>query len=296
MCFVQEKGPGLWGLWKKIRAFPDRLKSERNVRIRKWKAEYFGNSLPHNSFRKAWLLGLIKTYLLCWGAVMKMGKVEINTLFFQEKVETSVRLSLIAETVFYEVCSKSNASRCILLAHDVRGRCWWFGGRGWTFPSISRSVSLTGDIWQQRGILTQWCLMWKCIWSKGVSLNSSMQKHWHPRTCIDACCTVMVSRQWKWARWGGGWCISAVTLVQSLFIGSLSLECKHVESRKAQGTYTMSNTKPVNGLWIGCEKKPQNKDLSHALASPITPWLKGAERWAHQCKALVYLQHCKSRC
>lgn len=42
--------------------------------------------------------------------------------------------------------------------------------------------------------------------------------------------------------------MSTVTLVQNLFIGSLSLECKHVELRKAQGTYTMSNTKPVNGL------------------------------------------------
>lgn len=42
---------------------------------------------------------------------MKKGKVEINTLFFQEKVEIFLRLSLIALTVFYEAYS----SYCILL-------------------------------------------------------------------------------------------------------------------------------------------------------------------------------------
>ena len=38
------------------------------------------------------------------------------------------------------------------------------------------------DRWQQRGSLTEWCLTWKCVWSKYVSLNSPMQKrlhHWY---------------------------------------------------------------------------------------------------------------------
>jgi hypothetical protein len=38
---------------------------------------------------------------------------------------------------FYEGPSESNAY-FIMLAHDVRGRCWWYGSRCWTFPPIVR--------------------------------------------------------------------------------------------------------------------------------------------------------------
>ena len=38
------------------------------------------------------------------------------------------------------------------------------------------NVLLPCNRWQQRGRLTEWCLTWKYIWSKGVPLNSSMQK------------------------------------------------------------------------------------------------------------------------
>ena len=34
-------------------------------------------------------------------------------------------------------CFKSNASYFIMLAHDVRGECWWYGYRGWTFHQYS---------------------------------------------------------------------------------------------------------------------------------------------------------------
>ena len=34
----------------------------------------------------------------------------------------------------YEGCSKSNASHFIMLVHDVRGKCWWYGSR-LIFPS-----------------------------------------------------------------------------------------------------------------------------------------------------------------
>ena len=81
-------------------------------------------------------------------------------------------------------CSESNASYFILLAHNVRGRCWWGGNRGWTFPPIFLYVLLPCDRWQQRGSLSQQCLTWKCRWSKGVSLNASMQKKRHPLTFI----------------------------------------------------------------------------------------------------------------
>jgi len=113
----------------------------------------------------------------------------------------------------YELCSKSNTSCFITLAHAVRGRRWWYSSRGWTFPPIFYSMLLLCDRWQQRGALTQWHLTWKCIWSKGVALNSSMWKTSLPLSFIDACWMFMEIKQWKWAHRGSGWCLSAVATV-----------------------------------------------------------------------------------
>ena len=35
-------------------------------------------------------------------------------------------------------------------------------------------------------------------------------KKWHPLTFMDACWIFMDTKQWMWAQWGSGWCISAV--------------------------------------------------------------------------------------
>ena len=35
--------------------------------------------------------------------------------------------------------------------------------------------------------MTEWCLTWKCIWSKGVSFNSSMKKILYSLAFTDAC-------------------------------------------------------------------------------------------------------------
>ena len=51
---------------------------------------------------------------------------------------------------------------------------------GWTFLTIFHYILLLFARWQQRGSLTKWCLIWKCVWSKGVSLNSSMWKKMAP--------------------------------------------------------------------------------------------------------------------
>ena len=59
-------------------------------------------------------------------------------------------------------------------AHNLRGRCWCYGSRGWTFLPIFCYILLLCDRWQHRSSLTEWCLTWKYILSKGVSLNSSM--------------------------------------------------------------------------------------------------------------------------
>ena len=101
----------------------------------------------------------------------------------------------------------------MMFAHDIRGRCWWCGSRTWTFPPIFHYFLLLCDRWQQRCSLTEWRLTWKCGWSKVVSMNSSTQKKWHPLTLIDTCWMFMETKQWMWAQWGGGWCISSVAIV-----------------------------------------------------------------------------------
>ena len=106
-------------------------------------------------------------------------------------------------------CSESNAFSFIMLATDTRGRCWRYSSRGWTFSPIFCYMFLPCDRWQQRGSLKQWCLTWKCMWSKDVELNSSMQEKWPPVTFISACWAFMEPKQWMWAHWDR-WCFSAV--------------------------------------------------------------------------------------
>jgi len=78
--------------------------------------------------------------------------------------------------------AESNGSYFMMLAHDIRGGCWWDDSRGWIFLPISHYILLLCSKWQMRDSLTEWHLMWKCVWRKGVSLNSSMPKkkgaHW----------------------------------------------------------------------------------------------------------------------
>ena len=85
---------------------------------------------------------------------------------------------LISNTESYKGCFKSIASYFIMLAH--RCRCWWYGSRSWTFPPMFHYILLPCDRWQQRNNLTKWHLIWKYVWSKCVSLNSSMQKKMAP--------------------------------------------------------------------------------------------------------------------
>jgi len=113
----------------------------------------------------------------------------------------------------YEGCSESNALYVMMLAHDIRGGCWYYSSRGWAFPpNISSHVVA---VWQMaaEGHSDTMCLIWKCRWTKGVLLNSSMRQKWHPLTFIDACWTFMETKEWMWTQQRGGWCISAVVTV-----------------------------------------------------------------------------------
>jgi len=59
------------------------------------------------------------------------------------------------------------------------------------------------------------------VWPHGIRHGSGDEAkvcHWiplcgenlHPLTFVDVCGTLMETKQWKWAQWGGGWCVSAV--------------------------------------------------------------------------------------
>ena len=76
-----------------------------------------------------------------------------------------------------------------MLGHNVRGQWWWYSSWGWTFQLIFHDILLLCDRWLQRGCLIKWCLTQKCIWSKGMELNSSMWKkngiHWHSSTLAE---------------------------------------------------------------------------------------------------------------
>ena len=110
----------------------------------------------------------------------------------------------------YKVFSKSNASYFIMLAHDSRRECWWYGSRSWTFPPVFHYILLLYNWLQQKGSLIKWHLTWKCVWRKGVELNSSLQKKCHSLTFINICQMLLETKQWMWAQWGSGWCVSAV--------------------------------------------------------------------------------------
>ena len=91
-----------------------------------------------------------------------------------------------------------------MLAHDIRGRCWWYGSRDWTFPPMFISILLSCDRWQQRASLAEWCLIGEHIWSKSVSLNSSMPKKMAPIEISGICRIFTDTQQWMWAQWGVG--------------------------------------------------------------------------------------------
>ena len=78
-------------------------------------------------------------------------------------------------------------------------------------PSRQYSIPLG---WQHRDSLTKKLLTQKHTWNKVVAWNSFMQEkkkstHWHSLMPVEC----MENKQWMWAQWGGGWCISALVTV-----------------------------------------------------------------------------------
>ena len=108
---------------------------------------------------------------------------------------------LMVIKIMYKSCSESNASRIIMLAHNVRGRYWWYGSRGWTFPPLFHYILLLCDKCQQRSSLAKWSLTRKWVWTKDVPLNPSRRKELHPLTFTGACWTFKETKKWTLMVW-----------------------------------------------------------------------------------------------
>ena len=68
----------------------------------------------------------------------------------------------------YKLCSKSNASYFIMLAHNFRGRCWWYGSRDWSLPPTFHYINR----WQQKGSLTNG------VWHRRT-YEAKVWRQWH---------------------------------------------------------------------------------------------------------------------
>ena len=105
-------------------------------------------------------------------------------------------LTCHCQTQISEGSCKSNVSYSIMLAH-IRGMV--VGMAVEVESSHQYSIIfffLPYDRWQQRRSLTKWCLTWKCIWRKVVSLNSSIQKKIAPTDIHQCPLNVYGEQQW----------------------------------------------------------------------------------------------------
>ena len=101
------------------------------------------------------------------------------TLFRQEQTAS---YKLFQRCHVCEDCSKSNASYFIMLAQKVRGGCWWYGSRDWTFHQYSIVFCCCATD-GSRGVVWQNGIWHGSTQSKDVPLNFSMQEkngtHWN---------------------------------------------------------------------------------------------------------------------
>lgn len=97
-------------------------------------------------------------------------------------------------TIVYQGCSESSASYCMVLAHTIRGECWWNGSRSWIFAPIPHYVLLQCD----RG----------AVWPNGADMEVWMQQRGGIEflhvAFINVCWTLGDNKQWMWAHWGMG--------------------------------------------------------------------------------------------
>ena len=141
-----------------------------------------------------------KTTLFVIYSEMKAAQQWIILELKQDPTLHSPSNERMCKFLAYEECSKSNASYLITLLYDISGGCWWYGSRDWTFPAIFHYILLLGERQHQTGSLTKWHPTQDCTWRKDIEFNSFIKKKWHPLTFINACWTLMKTKQWMCAQ------------------------------------------------------------------------------------------------
>ena len=152
-------------------------------------------------------------YALCWSEAMlfhfkwhspgkSFAASEISVLwcskyFFSTEALINL-LSYLAPSPHTNTSSAPKVMPSVLLCWPIRGRWWWYGSRDWTFLTIFLEILLLCNRQQQRRSLTEWCLTWKCIGRKGISLYSCLWKKLQPRTFTDSCWMFIETKQWMW--------------------------------------------------------------------------------------------------
>jgi len=150
----------------------------------------------------------------------------------------------------YEGCSGSNDPYVIMLANNIRGECWWYGSRGWTFPPTLHCNSIVVTCQTAAEGLSEKLVSDVEVWMKqGVSLNFSTRETLHPWTFTDACWTFMEIQWWMWAQWNSGWCISAVAIAtwKTSHIPDGYPQLSHHKMKNV----LMSSFVWITGLWPG---------------------------------------------
>lgn len=125
----------------------------------------------------------------CMKNIINLGKPLSNWSFF---IYLTWTLLLLTQAAMWnlrknlwdnKLCPNADYSQqVLLLRHNIM--C-----RGWTFLPVFHYMLQPCDEWQQRGSLTEWHLMWQCVWSNGMELNSSRWKKLYPPTFINSCWT-----------------------------------------------------------------------------------------------------------
>jgi len=165
---------------------------------------------------------------------------------------------------------------------SIRGRYWCYDSRCWTFSRIFHYVLLPCNRWQHRGSLTKWYLMWKCVWSRGVSLDSSMWKKCQPLMILNTFWVLMETKQCMWAHWGNGWCISVVATgmwkESHIPDGRRQLSHHEMKSVSLHSSPQTNRSQPVNCAWSWVSTSVHWKQLWQCWN--IT---KSAPRGSHEC-------------
>ena len=75
------------------------------------------------------------------------------------------------------------------------------------------------------------------------------QKKLHPLAFTDACWMFLETKQWMWAQWGNGWCVSAVVTVT--WKTSHILDSHAQLSNHETNSVLISSSLQISGLWPG---------------------------------------------